>query len=64
LSGADGLSITKLTSTKQACADDAMTLEDQYVAALGQVATYELSGDRLTLRDSNGSTQVTYSFAS
>jgi heat shock protein HslJ len=60
VSGSDAISITGIATTRKACEDDAMTLEQEYVAALGKVATYEIAGDRLTLRDEGGSTQVTY----
>ena len=42
------------------CDADAMALESEYVAALGKAATYEITGDRLTLRDASGAMQVTY----
>ena len=63
LSGDDGISITGITTTRQACEEEAMTLESQYVAALEQAETYTISGTTLTLRDAIGSTQVTYSLA-
>jgi len=59
-SGSDGLTITGLAATTKACAPDVDALETQYVAALRQVATYEISGDRLTLRDSGGAMQATF----
>jgi len=40
-----------------------MTVETQYLTALQNVAMYELSGDTLTLRDSAGAAQVTYTLA-
>ena len=36
-----------------------MTLETQYITALGNVVTYEISGTTLTLRNAGGATQVT-----
>ncbi len=60
LSGTDAISITQVATTRKACAEDAMALESEYTAALGKAATYEISGDRLTLRDSSGAMQVTY----
>jgi len=63
VAGTDELSITEVATTMKACDEAATTLEAQYLAALGNVATYELSGDTLTLRDSAGSTQVTYTIA-
>jgi heat shock protein HslJ len=58
-SGSDAIAIGPVTSTKQACAADVMTTESEYVAALGQAATYEIAGDRLTVRDAAGATQFT-----
>ena len=63
LSGDDGISITGIATTRKACEDEAMTLESQYLAALEQTATYTISGETLTLRDSDGSAQATYTLA-
>ncbi len=63
LSDGGGISITNVTSTLMACEEPAMTVETQYLTALQNVATYELSGDTLTLRDSAGAAQVTYTLA-
>ena len=60
LSGDDTISITGVVTTRKACADEAMTLESQYVAALEAATTYAISGDSLTLRDDDGAMQVTY----
>jgi heat shock protein HslJ len=62
-SGTDGLTITGVATTRKACADDVMTLESQYTAALAKVASYAISGNTLTLRDANGSTQATFTAA-
>ena len=62
-SGTDGLTISDIATTRKACADDAMTLEGQYNAALAKVATYSISGNTLTLRDAAGSTQATFTSA-
>lgn len=59
-SGGDGLTITGLAGTTKACAPDVGALEARYVAALGRVTTYEISGDTLTLRDSEGAMQATF----
>lgn len=56
--GADGVAITGLTSTKKTCAADITSLETQYITALGQVSTFDIAGDMLTLRDSAGASQV------
>jgi heat shock protein HslJ len=62
-SGTGGLTITDVAGTLKACDDAAMALEGQYLAALGNTATYELSGDTLTLRDSSGAIQATFTAA-
>ena len=62
-SGTDGVTITNIATTRRACDETAMTLETQYTTALGTVATYEISGATLTLRDAGGSAQVTLTAA-
>jgi heat shock protein HslJ len=62
-SGSDGLTISNVVTTRKACADDAMTLESQYTAALAKVTTYSISGNTLTLRDADGAAQVTFTAA-
>jgi heat shock protein HslJ len=59
-SGTNGLTITGLTSSQKACSVGPGELENRYTAALGQVTTYTISGDTLTLRNADGATQVTY----
>jgi heat shock protein HslJ len=63
-SGTDGLTITGLAGTSKACAPEVTKLETQYQTALGQVSTYAISGDTLTLRNSTGTTQATLRLAS
>ncbi len=46
-----------------ACADDVMTLESQFTAALAKVTTYSICGNTLTLTDAGGSTQATFTVA-
>ena len=58
-SGRNGLTIGPLTSTRKTCGDAVDQLESQYTAALGKVATFDINGQVLTLRDSSGATQVT-----
>jgi heat shock protein HslJ len=58
-SGAVGVSISQLTSTSLPCPKDAAPLEARYRSALARVATYEINGDQLTLRATDGTTQVT-----
>ena len=62
-SGTDGVTITNIATTRKACEEAAMTLETQYTTALGNVATYGISGTTLTLRDAGGATQVTMTAA-
>jgi heat shock protein HslJ len=57
--GAGQLSIGPLTSTRKTCGSDVDRTESEYQAALSRVSTYELAGGDLTLRDSQGATQVT-----
>jgi heat shock protein HslJ len=59
-SGSDGLTVSNVTTTRKACAQDAMTLESQYTAALAKVTTYSISGDKLKLQDAGGATQATF----
>jgi heat shock protein HslJ len=63
LSTDGGISITGVATTRKACEEEAMTLERQYVAALENAATYAVSGDTLTLRDSADAMQVTYTLS-
>jgi len=59
--GSNGLKIGPAISTMMACEPTSiMTTEQQYFAALEKVATYQRDGNRLTLRDASGATQVTY----
>jgi heat shock protein HslJ len=62
-SGADGLAIANVATTRMACAEEAMTLESQYTAALAKVTTYSISGVTLTLSDADGATQVKFTAA-
>ena len=64
VSGSNSMKITNVAATKKICPDDVMAIETEYLAALANVATYELSGHTLTLRDSSGATQVTYALKS
>jgi heat shock protein HslJ len=59
VTGTDGLTITKLVTTLMGCPPELAALESQYLAALGEVRTYAISGETLTLRDGAGATQVT-----
>lgn len=59
-SGTDQIAIGTLAATEMACPEPAMEIEQQYFAALGNVATYQLEGTTLTLRDADGATQATF----
>ena len=54
------LKVGPLVSTMMACESPAgvMDQEQQYLAALQNSATFEISGDTLTIRDASGATQV------
>jgi len=60
----DGISITGVATTRKACAEDLMTLESQYVAALAASTTFVISGTELKLADASGSTQATFTLTS
>jgi len=63
-SGPDGLTITDLATTKKTCGAAVDALEAEYVAALGRVTRYTITGNTATLRASDGATQVTLSLTS
>jgi heat shock protein HslJ len=48
------LTFGPLGSTRKACADDVMTVEQTYLAALQNAATYTIAGNSLTIDDSSG----------
>jgi len=59
--GKNGLKLGPAISTMMACEPSSvMTTEQQYFAALAKVANYQRDGNRLTLKDSTGATQVTF----
>jgi len=58
--GGNALTITGLAATQMACDPATDALESQYTAALGSAATFEISGDHLTLRNAAGETQATF----
>ena len=59
----DGLTIGPVASTLKACEQDLMDTEQQYFAALANVATYQIEGNQLTLRDAEGAVQVSFVLA-
>lgn len=56
----DGLTIGPVSATEMACEPDVMATEQQYFAALAKVATYQVEGNQLTLRDTDGAVQVSF----
>lgn len=62
--GDGGLTISPLATTRKACEDALMTLESQFLAAMGAVTTYSIAADQLTLRDDGGAMQATFVLAS
>lgn len=60
-SNGDALQVGALASTRMACAapEGIMAQEQQFLAALQNAATYEISGAMLTIRDASGAMQVT-----
>jgi heat shock protein HslJ len=58
----DGAKLTIGTpvATQKLCAQDVMTIESAYFAAIGSVATYTATADALTLYDSSGKLLLTY----
>ncbi len=61
VSDPDGLTVGPVAATQMAC--DLIETEQRYFQALEQVATYRIEGDTLTLRDAQGSTQLTFTAA-
>jgi heat shock protein HslJ len=59
------LTVGPLASTRMACAEPAgvMEQETQFLTALQNAATYELSNNTLTIRDAGGATQVVAALA-
>lgn len=53
-----------LATTMMACEDALMQIETEFNAAMGKVATYQIEGNNLTLRDADGAMQVTASATS
>jgi heat shock protein HslJ len=59
----DGAKLTfgMTSSTKRACLAQEMNVQETaYLGALAKVAAYEVSGDRLTLRDAGGKTLLEF----
>jgi heat shock protein HslJ len=62
-SGRDGVTIGPLTATGKVCGEPADAVEQQFTAALGRAAAFEVRGDDLTLRDPAGAIQVSATIA-
>ena len=61
LSGVDGIALGPFASTLRACADPAVSAqEQQYMTALGLAKTYQVTGDRLTLYRDGGTIAATF----
>jgi heat shock protein HslJ len=58
--GADQIALGPIAATQMACPDAGSQIEQEYFAALGNVTTFQLEANHLTLRDADGATQVTY----
>jgi len=58
----DGAKITigQAVSTQKLCAQDVMTVETAYFAAIGSAATYTATSSALTIYDADGKTLLTY----
>ena len=54
----DTISIGPLATTRMACPEPIMTQENEFLAALQAATRFDLTAQRLTLRSSNGATQV------
>jgi heat shock protein HslJ len=54
------ISITDVTTDGPECDGDEAALEQNYLAALSNAATFAIEGSTLNLRDSDGATQVDY----
>lgn len=56
----DEINIGPLGSTLMACAEDVMTQETQYLAALQSAATYQIAGNTLELRTEDGALAASF----
>ncbi len=59
----DQMTLGPVASTRMACVGDAGQIEQDFYAALENVATYQIDGNSLTLRDESGATQVAFALA-
>lgn len=58
------LSFSDVFSTKMACADEALNAQESaYLQALSSVASYDLVGDTLTLKDAGGAAVLVFARA-
>ncbi|MGB9373600.1 MAG: META domain-containing protein [Jiangellales bacterium] len=61
--GEGEIAVTDVSTEGDECAGEQATLEENYLAALSNVATFELEGSTLNLRAADGATQVTFAGA-
>ncbi|HET6444162.1 MAG TPA: META domain-containing protein [candidate division Zixibacteria bacterium] len=54
------VSVGPLSSTRVACAEELMTQESEYLAALDSAATVEIDGDQMTVFDDSGEIVLTF----
>ena len=58
------LTLTEMVSTLRACVDPSLNAQEAaYLAALAAVVEYEVTGDRLILRDAGGTVELVFARA-
>src|SRR5262249_53066602 len=57
--GTSGLTFGPLTTSNKTSGDAVDQIETEYSTALGQVATYVIAANTLTMQDAQGGTEVT-----
>jgi heat shock protein HslJ len=60
LTEGDSLTIGRAVGTLMACEEPVMQQESKYLEALSATASYAISGDALTLRDSSGAARLVF----
>lgn len=61
--GEGEIAVTDVSTEGEDCSGEQATLEENYLAALANAATFELEGSTLNLRAADGATQVTFAGA-
>lgn len=56
----DSLMFGKMASTKRACPDPVMKVEERYLDVLGDIRSYEIRDERLDLYDEGGALRLTF----